>query len=217
MSVEKLTFAEPFFNILFVEKEEKFKVEPMSIVINLAHKANKPFYVKGMPVEPLKATVVADVELTNVERALVFLDYAKVDLQDKATTEKIKATWRSLYQCSGQERHKGLPYYKSPKIRVGGDTELNVCYVDAYNYPSGPHREHDRNFDEVHAQILGVGMMQKVEAEPWEKEHKIKVYQELIMAPGTIHEKFYDAEGKYPWHQYCSVTPCVYLPIEIDR
>jgi|GEM_PF-4170483 len=58
MSVEKLTFAEPFFTVLYVEKEEKFSVEPMSLVINLAHKANQPLYVRDMPVAPLKATVV---------------------------------------------------------------------------------------------------------------------------------------------------------------
>ncbi len=217
MSIEKLTFAEPFFTVLFIEKEAKFSVEPMSLVINLAHKTNQPLYVKGMPVAPLKATVVADVELSNVERALVFVDYAKTNLQDPATVAKIKTTWRSLYECSGQERHKGLPYYKSPKVRVGGNTEFNVCYVDAPNCPSGPHRDHDRNFDEVHAQILGMGMMQKVETKEWEQDHKIKVYQEFIMAPGIIHDKFYNAKGEYPWHQYCSITPCVYLPIEIDR
>ena len=27
----------------------------------------------------------------------------------------------------------------------------------------------------------------------------------------------YDSEGKYPWHEYKSVTPCIYCPIELDR
>ena len=73
MSIEKLTFAEPFFTVLFVDKEEKFSVEPMSLVINLAHKANQPLYVRDMPVAPLKATVVAGVELTHVvNRQILF-------------------------------------------------------------------------------------------------------------------------------------------------
>ena len=53
---------------------------------------------------------------------------------------------------------------------------------------------------------LGMGMMQKVESREWEEKQKVKVYQEFIMAPGTVHDKFYDSEGNYPWHQYCSIT-----------
>ncbi|BFK75807.1 hypothetical protein I3500192B8_02960 [Acidaminococcus intestini] len=217
MSVQKLAFAEPFFEVVYIEAEEKYFVGPRSLVFNLAHKSNKMLSLRDMTLAPLKGSVVSGVEIQDVDRALVFLDFAKTDIEDPEIVERIKQTWRSLYQCSGQERHRGLPYYKSPKIRIGGDTEINVCYVDAPMYPSGPHRYHDRNFDEVHAQILGMGMMQKVESREWEEKQKVKVYQEFIMAPGTVHDKFYDSEGNYPWHQYCSITPCVYMPIEIDR
>lgn len=43
------------------------------------------------------------------------------------------------------------------------------------------------------------------------------IRQELNMAPGTVHDKMYDSKGNYPWHEYKSVTPCVYCPIELDR
>jgi len=48
-------------------------------------------------------------------------------------------------------------------------------------------------------------------------DDKEYIHQELNMAPGTVHDKMYDSEGKYPWHEYKSVTPCVYCPIELDR
>ena len=90
--------------------------------------------------------------------------------------------------------------------------EINLCYVSEGMVPSGPHRDHDRDFDEVHAQIRGYGMMRIYDYE--DKEH---IHQELNMAPGTVHDKMYDSQGNYPWHEYKSVTPCVYCPIEIDR
>ena len=212
MSISKLDFASPFFEVDYVENEAEYFCESKCLVINLAERSQTILYVKGIPVLPLKGTVVEGTSVTNIGRALIVKDYDRYSLDDDAFTGKIKQAWRSLYDCSGIERHKGLPYYKSPKVRVGGDTELNFCYVAEANIPSGPHRDHDRDFDEVHAQIRGFGKMQK-----FETNDVSTFYQESIMAPGIVHEKFYDGEGKYPWHQYCSITPCIYMPIEIDR
>ena len=64
----------------------------------------------------------------------------------------------------------------------------------------------------IFAQILGYGMMRI-----YDKDDKEHIHQELNMAPGTVHDKMYDSEGNYPWHEYKSVTPCVYCPIELDR
>ena len=61
-------------------------------------------------------------------------------------------------------------------------------------------------------QIRGYGMMRV-----YEREDNVHIHQELNMAPGTVHDKMYDSKGLYPWHEYKSVTPCVYCPIEIDR
>jgi len=211
MSIKALDFAEPFFHVLYLEDEPVYQVGPKSLLINLAARSGQVITVKGMPVEPLKATVLQDVAAEHLGRALLFLDYEACDIDDPAVSSEIRHTWKSLYECSGIARHKGLPYYKSPKIRIG-DTELNVCFVSEPNTPSGPHRDHDRNFDEVHAQIRGFGKMQK-----FETSDTSTFYQEVLMAPGIIHDRFYDEEGKYPWHQYSSITPCVYMPIEIDR
>ncbi len=212
MSVQKLDFAEPFFAVDYVENEESCDVGPKSLVFNLAERANAPLYVDGMPVLPLRGTVVQGVRLTKITRALIVKDFERRSLDDARFTDEIKKTWRTLYECSGMERHKGLPYYKSPKVRVGGDTELNFCYVSEPMFPSGPHKDHDRDFDEVHGIILGFGKMQKF------RENDLSTfYQESILGPGCIHEKFYDENGVYPWHQLQSITPCVYMPIEIDR
>ena len=161
MTVQQLDFAEPFFQIDYVEDEASYEVTTKSSVLNLALRSQTTMYIKDIPVLPMRGTVAQGVQVTNIGRALIVKDYDKNSLYDEEFINAITSTWRSIYECSGLERHKGLPYYKSPKVRVGGDTELNFCLVTEPMIPSGPHRDHDRDFDEVHAQILGFGCMQK--------------------------------------------------------
>ncbi len=212
MSIQRLEFAEPFFQVDYVEGEASCAASGRCLVFNLAERSQKPLYIKGIPVMPLKGTVVEDVTVEHIDRALIVRDYDRLRLDDPEVVRQLKSTWKSMYERSGLERHKGIPYYKSPKARVGGDTEINFCFVSEPMAPSGPHRDHDRDFDEVHAQIRGFGKMQK-----FEENDVSTFYQETFLAPGIIHEKFYNEAGEYPWHQYQSVTPCVYMPIEIDR
>lgn len=215
MSVRQLDFAEPFFSVDYVEDESSYYAEPKSLVINLAERSGELLYVKKMPVLPLKAAIVAKVSLSNVVKALVVKDYLRCDLNDEATVRAIKAAWPSLFKMSGLPRHEGLPYYKSPKFCTGqgrDHLQLNFCFVAEPLSASRPHQGHDRDFDEVHAQIRGWGKMRIYEENDYDT-----YYQELNMVPGVVHDKMYDAEGKYPWHEYQSVTPCVYCPIELDR
>lgn len=216
MSVSQVDFAEPFFSIDYVENEAEYRVTKKSMVINLAEKEQRSIVLSGERVIlPLKAAVVQDMVVTDLVRAFIVKDFERCDLDDAKTVEAIKKSWKLLYECSGIERHKGLPYYKSPKLYIGegsGHLELNFCYVDKGGIPSGPHRDHDRDFDEVHAQIRGYGMMRV-----YERDDNVHIHQELNMAPGTVHDKMYDSKGQYPWHEYKSVTPGVYCPIEIDR
>ena len=82
-------------------------------------------------------------------------------------------------------------------MRVGGDTELNFYLGTEPMVPSGPHKDYDRDFDEAHAQIRGFGCMQR-----FSENDPATFYQESNLAPGAIHEKFYNEQGEYPWHLY---------------
>ena len=216
MSVTQLGFAEPFFSIDYIEHEKSIYIAEKSMLINLAeHEKENILLDDGRVILPLKAAIVQDMTTKNLTRAFLIRDFERCDITDPATADAIMQTWRSLYEVSGLPRHQGLPYYKSPKFCIGEGNrriELNLCFVSKGMIPSGPHRDHDRDFDEVHAQILGYGMMRI-----YDKKDKEHVHQELHMAPGTVHEKMYDSDGSYPWHEYKSVTPCVYCPIELDR
>ncbi len=216
MSVTQLGFAEPFFSIDYIEHEKAIYIAEKSMLINLAeHEKENILLDDGRVILPLKAAVIQDMTPKNLTRAFLIRDFERCDITDPATADAIMQTWRSLYEVSGIPRHQGLPYYKSPKFCIGEGNrhiELNLCFVSKGMIPSGPHRDHDRDFDEVHAQILGYGMMRI-----YNKNDRDHVHQELHMAPGTVHDKMYDVNGAYPWHEYKSVTPCVYCPIELDR
>lgn len=216
MSIVQLDFAEPFFHVEYLENESHCRIDQKSMVINLAEREkNNILLPGGRKIVPLKAAILQDVEITNLHKALVVRDFEYCDLTSAETVEAIKKQWKTLYEMSGIERHKGLPYYKSPKFCTGegrDHIEINFCYVSKGGVPSGPHRDHDRDFDEVHAQILGTGMMRIYDYD--DREH---VHQELPMTAGIVHDRMYDKKGKYPWHEYMSVTPGIYCPIELDR
>lgn len=209
MSVLNLDFAAPFFRVEYLENEAEYFIKEKSLVFNFSTEDGQNVFVKGIPVLPLKGTIVQNVAITHVRQALVVKNYDK-DADKPEFWTAIKATWPTLFQVSGLERHRGIPYYKSPQVTVGG-RRINFCYAEAMS-PSGKHKTHIPDFDEVHAQILGFGKMQK-----FTKDNDETFYQEVIMAPGIVHDKFYNKNGDYPWHQYYSITDCVYMPIEIDR
>ncbi len=216
MSIRTLDFAEPFYTVRYIDNEADYHIAEKSMVINLAEREQERILLDGeRTVAPLKAAVVQNMTVRNLVRAFVIEDFERCDISDPETASLIKKSWHTLYEMSGIPRHKGLPYYKSPKFCIdenGQHIELNLCFVSEGMVPSGPHRDHDRDFDEVHAQIAGFGMMRI-----YDYDDNTRIHQELPMSPGTVHDKMYDSQGRYPWHEYMSVTPCIYCPIELDR
>ena len=209
MSVTKLDFASPFFDVEYVENEKEYFITEKSLLFNFSVNEGENISIKRVPLFPLNGTVVQNVAAEGIKQALIVKNYDK-EAGDPEFWRRIKNTWPTLFQVSGFERHRGIPYYKSPQVTVGG-RRINFCYAEPMS-PSGKHQTHVPDFDEVHAQILGFGKMQK-----FTENSDETFFQEVIMAPGIVHDRFYDDKGEYPWHQYHSITDCVYMPIEIDR
>ena len=206
MTVRVLQFPEPFFTIKALHGEKECRIAKNSIIVNLSE---ENIWVKDKPLTFLKSTVVRNVILKDIQRALLIEDYGK-NSADPELFNKIKKLWRLMYDISKQERHKGILLWRSIKEKVD-NIDLNLCYISA-NIDTGPHKEHSSNFMEVHTQVLGYGAMQKLE------ENDIHtLYQEVILAPGYTHEPFFNEDNVYPWHQYHSISDAIYMPIEIAR
>ena len=132
---------------------------------------------------------------------------------ETALFAEVKRTWPSAFDVRQEERLRGVSHYMSPKVWVGqfgftmyhsGSVPLNV----------GLHRDHAfcpvPGFREVHTQIVGFGKMQQC------RERDVStLYLEEPMAPGTTHRPMYDAEGNYPWHQFETITPSIFMAVEM--
>jgi len=49
----------------------------------------------------------------------------------------------------------------------------------------------------------------------WVGQFGFTLYLEEPMAPGTTHRPMYDSEGNYPWHQFETITPSVFMAVEM--
>jgi len=209
MSVEHLTFAEPFFPVIYIIGESQFAVRGKSIILNLSQ---KPIHIRHQRLDFFRSTVVMNIEVIDLERCLIignFDGYPGLD----ALFERIKKQWTIIYEATHLERHKGVQLYRSPKIRLGNDIEVNMCYADSIPLNVGLHRTHwgERPIREVHTQIVGFGRMQQ-----YFEQEMSTLYREDYLAPGVTHDPMYDDECVYPWHQYEPVTKGVYMATEMQ-
>ena len=209
MPVRELNIAEPFFPLRLVEDESDYMVSGKAIVLNLSE---YPIHIRNQALGHLQSTVVANVELDQVMHAVIvekFADYPN----EEALFSQITKTWPSAYDVRKEERLRGISHFMSPKIWVG---RYGFTFYHAGTVPLnvGLHRDHAfcpvPGFREVHTQIVGVGKMQQCR----EKDVST-LYLEEPMAPGHTHRPMYDAHGNYPWHQFETITPSVFMAVEM--
>ncbi|MCJ8307438.1 MAG: hypothetical protein MJH08_00095 [Hyphomicrobiales bacterium] len=209
MPVQTLEFAEPFFTVRILKQLASYQVEGRVILLNLAE---TPVRIVDQTLASLQSVIVANAEIHDVDHAVVierFGDYP----DDEKLFEDVMATWPSAFDIRQEERLRGVSHYMSPKVWVGqfgftmyhsGSVPLNV----------GLHRDHAfcpvPGFREVHTQVVGFGKMQQCR----EKDVST-LYLEEPMAPGVTHRPMYDEEGNYPWHQFETITPSIFMAVEM--
>ena len=209
MSIENLEFAEPFFTVKHVSGEDSYPAQSRTIVLNLGE---GPIRIQNQSLGHLQSVVVAHTHIRDIHRAVLIERFADHEDEDALFAE-VKRRWPSAYEVRQEERLRGVSHYMSPKVWVGnygftmyhsGSVPLNV----------GLHKEHPfcdvPGFREVHTQIVGFGKMQQC----LEKDVGT-LYLEEPMAPGTTHRPMYDAEGNFPWHQFETITPSIFLAVEM--
>ena len=156
--------------------------------------------------------VLIDTDIDNVVHAVVVERSDNYD-DDAQLLARIREHWPTAFEIRGEERLRGVEHYMSPKVWVG---QIGFTMYHSASVPLniGLHREHEfcpvPGFREVHTQIVGFGKMQQC------RERDIDtLYLEELMAPGTTHRPMYDTAGNYPWHQFETITPSVFLATEM--
>ncbi|MBR4579254.1 MAG: hypothetical protein IKO22_06570 [Oscillospiraceae bacterium] len=208
--IEKLSFGEPFIETHYIENEENCPAGGRCLVMNLD--TGKPVTVEAeFAIPPMGAAVVTDVTLSVPGKALLICGFGLLDLNDLMTLDCLRAAWKSNWELTHLPQHWGVPFYKSPKVTVGG-VSMNFVLVAADGCPSGIHREHDKPVKELHLQVAGQGAVDLLRS-----PDPASVYASLPLAAGTVHIPEWNAEGVYPWHRYRSVTRCIFLAVSIEE
>ncbi|WP_170417154.1 hypothetical protein [Ruegeria atlantica] len=208
MPIETLDFAQPFFRVQHITDEDRITVEGRAIVLNLGERG---LSVEDQTVAPLSSVIVQDSTLNGVERAVIVRGF-DAHADDTELFARVKATWPSAFDVRQEERLRGVSHYMSPKVFVG-NVGLTMYHSGSVPLNVGLHKDHPfcpvPGFREVHTQIVGFGKMQQC------RERDVEtLYLEEFMAPGTTHKPMYDAEGNYPWHQYETITPSIFMAVE---
>ena len=209
MPIETLLIGEPFFGLRLLSEEDEFEVEGRAIVLNIG---SSDLQILTQTIPPLTSVIVQDTTLRKVDRTLI-VDRFDAYPDEAALMEDIRAQWPSAFEVRGEERLRGIEHYMSPKVWAG-QTGLTFYHSASVPLNVGLHKDHPfcpvPGFREVHTQIVGLGKMQQC------REKSIDtLYLEETMAPGMTHKPMFDDEGNYPWHQFETITPSVFLAVEM--
>lgn len=209
MPVIPLSIADPFYSIAIYQNEPTVPIGDRSILLNLSE---KPISVLGQTIGELQSAILKGTAARSVEHAVV-ISGLDDHPSEEGLMQRVRAQWPSAYDVRKEERLKGVGHYMSPKVWVG---QFGFTLYHSATIPLnvGLHKFHDfcpvPGFREVHTQIAGFGKMQQC------REKDINsLYLEEPMAPGTTHRPMYDTEGNYPWHQYETITPSIFMAVEI--
>lgn len=209
MPVKSLELAAPFFTVDFVTEEPSLMIAERAIFLNLGV---APVGFEAQQLAPLQSAILANVEVRDVETAVVVTGF-DTHRSDEELFKAVRKVWPSAFEIRGEERLRGVEHYMSPKVWLGR-IGLTMYHSGSVPLKVGLHRDHPfcpvPGFREVHTQIVGVGKMQQC------RERDIDtLYLEETMAPGTTHRPMYDAEGNYPWHQFETITPSIFMAVEM--
>lgn len=220
-----------FIDATFVQRVTDHSVDGRNIVVN---PNPTPAYVGESPrrfIPAFSSTILVDTSIEQAESVLFFrvVDEEGIagiidepgwhlfgDLLPEGTAFGFPAStplWR------GPQNDLGTVEF-DPELTLGETSSPNTARtfhvkVNPWFAPAGTdcfiHNQHD--FLETHAQIHGLGRMQKFTA----RDHET-LYEDVLMSPGHTHLPFcrigQDGGFVYPWHQYRADSDCVWLAVE---
>lgn len=209
MPVRTLDFAEPFFTVRLITDEPRHEIAGKTILLNLAE---RPIRIREQSLGELQSVIVTGTPVTDLAQAVVVERFA--DHKDEAALfDAVKRTWPSAFEVRGEERLRGVSHYMSPKVWIG-NLGLTMYHSGSVPLNVGLHRDHAfcpvPGYREVHTQIVGFGKMQQCR-----EKDVATLYLEEPMAPGATHRPMYDGQGNYPWHQFETITPSIFLAVEM--
>ena len=209
MAIQTLDIGEPFFTIRHLSDEPNYVISGKTIVLNLAEQS---ILVEDQHLAHLQSAVIRESRIRQIDRAILIERFADHS-DDNALFAGVREHWPSAFDVRGEERLRGIEHYMSPKVWIG-NFGFTLYYSASVPLNVGLHQDHPfcaaPGFREVHTQIVGFGKMQQCR-----EKDLATLYLEEPMAPGTTHRPMYDARGNYPWHQFETITPSIFMAVEM--
>lgn len=209
MPVKHLDIGEPFFGLRLITDETSVEIGARAIVLNLG---KDPISIEAQQLVPLQSSILQDCKIRDVQ-SIIVIDRFDLHQDEEKLLSTIRQTWPSAFDVRGEERLRGVEHYMSPKMWVGR-VGFTIYHSASIPLNVGLHKDHPfcpvPGFREVHTQIVGYGKMQQCR----EKDLST-LYLEEVMAPGHTHRPMFDEEGNYPWHQFETITPSVFMAVEM--
>jgi hypothetical protein len=198
-------FSEPYVKVQYIEDVSDYKIDGRTILFNVDEKSE--ILIEGKSLKPGRSSIFKNVVVPSARRFVsITVEPDFLSQNSYKYASEIKKKWSHVYDIFPLPHLKGTRLWRSEKEKIN-DVAFNLWFADA-GTDCGIHNEHD--FREIHAQIFGIGRMQK-----FHKNDKASIYQEVFMIPGYTHEIFYDENSQlYPWHQYYADTDCIWLAAE---
>ena len=209
MSIHMLDIGAPFFTIKVINNEPNYEITGKAIALNLAATSLR---IREQSLGHLQSVILKNTVIESVMHTIVIEGFAKHE-NDEILMQQIRNTWPSAFAVRREERLRGVEHYMSPKKWMG-QFGFTLYHSASIPLKVGLHRDHPfcevPGFREIHTQIIGFGKMQQC------RENNIDtLYLEEAMAPGSTHRPMYDAQGNYPWHQFETITPSVFMAVEM--
>lgn len=209
MTIESINIGAPFFNIKSIKNETEYSVTDKTILLNLSP---SPIIIQQQHLNMLQSVIVKDTDIHQLHLAILIENFTNHE-SDDLLMQQIREAWPSAFDIRGEERLRGIEHYMSPKQWLG---QFGFTLYHSASVPLnvGLHREHPfcdvPGYREVHTQIIGFGKMQQCH-----ERDVNSLYLEETMAPGNTHRPMYDEAGNYPWHQFETITPSVFMAVEM--
>ena len=172
----------------------------------------EPTQLEQQKLGHLQSVVVAHTALRGVANAVFVERFADHD-NEVELLASVREVWHSSFDMRGEERLRGIGHYTSPKVWLG---QFASTRDHAATVPSsvGLHWDHAfcpvSGFREAHTQIVGFGKMQQC------RERDVNTpYLEEPMAPVAPYHPMYDADGNFPWRQFETITPSIFMAVEM--
>ncbi|TCK65851.1 hypothetical protein [Curtobacterium sp. PhB136] len=220
ITAEKLNFDSTLASAVILRDTVEFPITERTVVVNLAQTDAFTGTAQLAPLPPMSSTILVNGTVTG-ELLLAITVQSEGDQEQRARD----LGWQDFYGADGPV------LLKSPQDTIGTILIDRRAVLRQPALPSAPERftvkanlwfspagtdcgiHNLHPFIEVHAQVSGLGRMQKFD----EKTHA-SLYEDQQLSPGTTNPIPFciDLDGTftYPWHQYRADTDCIWLALE---